>query len=225
MAVPASAYYLRYNFELKQGSIDQDIAVFGLWMKPLGGAEYGDAELAHAAEGGYKAWDTNMDVALWGNNVRLQSVTASSYLPNGHTLAERNFVPVTPWTGQSAQKCLPWETSMCVSLYTYERGTFVVDGRQKRGRFYLPPQTAGQLENSNSGFYLNDGLPTLLGMVKDFLIDAQKSDLGVQIADLAVFSRMAGELRPVTKLYMDAKFDVQRRRQNRETAGIIGTDY
>lgn len=216
---------LRYNFTLIRTDAAEDIANVDLWMAPLGGAEYGDSQLAAAAEGGYKAWATNQNEANWGNNVRLDSVVASSFNSAGHTLHEQNYVSNTPWRGGSAQKSLPWETSMVVSLYTYQRGLFEPTSRRKRGRVYLPPQTSGQLQNSNSGYYDDTALPAFMTDVHAWLKDAEKDDVGVRIAALSVFSRADMVLRPVTNLYMTAKFGSQRRRQNKEKAGVLNLPY
>lgn len=89
----------------------------------------------------------------------------------------------------------------------------------------MPPQTAGELENSNSGFFSNSLLPDFFTSVHAFLTAAQDSEVGAKIGDLSVFSRMDGVLRHVEYLYVDAKFDSQRRRQNRETAGVLGVAF
>lgn len=225
MPFPLSAYLVRYNFTLIRASAAEDIANLDLWMAPLGGAEYGDSQLAAAAHGAYNAWDTNQYTGDWGNNVRLDSVVCSSFNAAGHTIHEQNFVPVTPWQGASGGKALPWETSMVVSLYCYQRGVFEPQARRKRGRVYLPPQTASQLENSNAGYYDNSALPTFLGKQKDWLTEAQQDDVGVKIANLSVFSRADSVLRPVVNLYMGAKFGSQRRRQNKETVGILSVPF
>lgn len=221
MAFPLSAYQQRYNFSLTRVGTKEDIAVFSLWQKPLGGAVYTDSQLAEAAHGGYNAWNTNVDPGKYSAAVTLESVTCTSYDASGKTLFEQNYVAGTPWQGASSGKALPWEVSLAVSLYTYPRGTFVQNGRRKRGRYYLPVQTSNQLANNDSGYYDDSLIAGQLLEQVSFLSDSQQDSLGVQIADLAVFSRMDGVLRPVTDVYIDAKFDSQRRRENREVAGVL----
>lgn len=216
---PADLYYVRYNFLLLRGSGQEDICDMGLWMKGVGGAEYDDTELASIAVGAYNAWGANVVSGVWATNVKLDSVTASNYLPNGHTLHEQVYVPGTKWVGTDTGAALPWETSLCVSLYTYPRGAFEPQARQKRGRFYLPPMAAAMLDGSNSGFFRNDQFSGFLDTIVGFLGDAQQDQLGVAVGELAVFSRVAGASRKVIQVSADAKFDSQRRRQNREVAG------
>lgn len=225
MSTPADAYFVRYQFTLIKVNTPEDIAEMGLWFRALGGAEYGDPELASIAEGAYNAWNAHMNPGLWATNVELSSVVASNYLANGHTLHEQNFVPETPWVGSDSAAAMPWETSLAVSLYTYPRGTFVTDGRRKRGRCYLPPMAASQLDPSNSGFFKNSNFAGLLTAVSAWLNDADQDRLGVQVGRLAVFSRADSETRDVVQISMDAKFDSQRRRQNREIAGHVEVAY
>lgn len=219
MTTPLDAYYLRYNFSLNRAGTVEDIAVFGLWMNTPGSAEYGDDELGHCAHGGYKAWADEVDTGYWTDAVTLESVTASSYLANGHTLHEQNYVPSTPWQGAGPAPSLPWETAMAISLYTYPRGTFVTNGKRKRGRFYLPPFSASTLDHSNSGYFLDSNFHTFVANMRAFLVAAQDDELGVPVGALGVFSRMDSVIRPVVQVSADAKIDSQRRRQNRETAG------
>ena len=84
---------------------------------------------------------------------------------------------------------------------------------------------ASQLDGSNSGYYVNSGIVSLLGEVKAFLQRAQKDSEDVPIGNLSVFSRMDGVVRHVSEVTLDAKFDSQRRRQNREEAGYASTAF
>jgi hypothetical protein len=120
---------------------------------------------------------------------------------------------------------LPWETSLAASLYTYPRGTFVPQARRKRGRFYLPPMGADQLDASNSGFFPDATIDAMLAEIVGFLQDSRETDVGAVTGTLGVFSRVDGVIRDVIQVSMDAKYDSQRRRQNRENAGIVRTDF
>ena len=225
MTTPMDAYYLRWNFSLNRVGTKEDIAVFGLWYDTPGSAEYGDAQLVHCAAGGYKAWVDAMDLGYWTSAVTLESVTATTYLENGHTLHEQNWVPGTAWAGIGPAPSLPWETAMACSLYTYNRGTFVANGKRKRGRFYLPPFSASALDHSNSGYFSDANFHTFLLNCADFLNKSQDDELGVKVGTLGVFSRADSVIRPVQQVSMDAKIDSQRRRQNRETAGYQGVPF
>lgn len=221
---PLDCYSLTYKFDLNQVGSNQDIAEFYLWMDG-DGAEFGDAELAHLAAGGLAAWINQMPENYFASNVVLNSCIATSYLANGHILAQQSNNETTGWHGTASGAALPWETALACSLYTYPRGTFVPNGKRKRGRFYLPPMAADQLDASNSGFLADAAVASLLGHLHDFVLAAQESDAGVPVGHLSVFSRMDSELRHVTQISLDAKFDSQRRRQNRELAGYQVTDF
>ena len=217
-------YLLSYNFELNRVGTSEDIAIFGLWMDG-DGAEFGDAELAHLAAGGEIAWREHMTPDFWASNVTLSSVTATSFLANGNVLAQQQSVPETPWVGTNSTAALPWETALAVSLYTYPRGTFVSHAGRKRGRIYLPPMASAMLDSSNSGYLDNGAISSVLADMHVFLGLAGNSDEGVPVGQLSVFSRTDSVLRHVSQLSLDAKFDSQRRRENRETAGYITTSF
>lgn len=225
MSTPADAYQLTWNFPLTRVATQEDIAEFSLWFAGVGGAEYGDEQLASAAQGGYNAWVNNMSAGHWCNNVLLDSVTATNYLTTGHILHQQNYVGDGSWVGEHPGPAMPWETALAVSLYTYPRGTFVTHGRRKRGRYYMPPMAAGVLDGSNSGYYSDSALAALLAECKAFLEDAGQDKLGATIGTLSVFSRVDSELRPVSQVTLDAKFDSQRRRENREKAGYLVTPF
>jgi len=225
MTVPASAYELRFNFPLSRITTAEDIAIFGLWLEMKDGSTPSDANLIDYATAGYDAWKNNISGASWTTNVQLGSVDAITYNLNGSTKARETHVAGTPWVGTSTSPALPWETALAVSLYTYPRGTFVTNGKRKRGRFYLPPMSANNLDASNSGFFQNATIGALLAEMADFLAMVNRDGLGVAISTLSVFSRTDSILRPVTQLSVDAKFDSQRRRQNREQAGHIEVPF
>lgn len=225
MATPLNMYSLTWDFNLYRTTVREDHAEFTCFYQTVGGAQYGDAQLIHAAAGGAKAWTDNITKTNWCDNVTLSSVTATSYLANGHTFAVQQAPPPVGWTGTSDPPALPWETSLCMSLYTYPRGSFVSNARRKRGRFYLPPMAASCLDVSNSGYFDNATIAARLGEVHDFLEDSQNDELGVQIGSLGVYSRVDGICRAVTQISCDAKFDSQRRRQNRETAGVVTASF
>ena len=152
-------------------------------------------------------------------------MTTRNYLANGHTLREQRYVPPTPWVGTSTQPSLPWETSLCVSLYCYPRGTFQPNARRRRGRFYLPPMSSAVLASNNSGFVADNVAHGVLSQMHDFCRDAWQSYLGVDEAHLGVFSRADSTVYPVVQISLDAKIDSQRRRQNREIAGALVTPF
>lgn len=223
--VPLDLYQLVFKFELLELTSPADIAEFSLWMAGVDGAEYGDPQLHSAAIGACHAWQDNVNQNHFSSAVEFSTVTARNFLANGHTNHEQVFVADGSWVGNADGASMPWETSLCVSLYTYPRGSFIPNARRRRGRFYLPPMSANQLDSTNTGFFHDSGVAPLLAEMDAFLTAAREDMVGVQVGDLVVYSRVAGESNPVTQLSLDAKFDSQRRRQNREPVGYITLDF
>lgn len=219
MSTPLDCWSLTFNFPLTRAGTTEDVAEFTVWIDGAG-TEADDDMLASLAVGAGTAWTSNVPDLRWCNNVSLGSVTATSYLANGHILRQQEKPPSSPWTGAAADPALPWETSLAVSLYTYPRGTFVTNGRRKRGRFYVPPMAALTLDSSNSGYFSDGNMDSQLGYMHAFLSDVNQDQEGVPVGSLGVFSRMDSVVRHVTQISMDAKFDSQRRRENRETVGV-----
>lgn len=220
MALPVNRWMSTWTFQLDAGDAGQDIAEFSLHF---GGTSFEPTEgaLNTIAEGAYKAWATNMTATRFAAAVSLAGVKSYKYNDAGHVIGIGSFAADEPWHGTSTSPCLPWETSLCLSLYSYTRNTFVTNPRRKRGRIYLPPMSSAQLELANSGYYDDSDLPELFEELVDFVQDAEQDALGVALAPLVVFSRVGQELYEVTDLYIDAKFDSQRRRENRQVAGKL----
>lgn len=224
MAIPLNAVEITWTFDLNRDGTQEDIAEFSIWCYD---ADYApdQAGLLALAIGGGNAWTDNVATTPWTSNVALATITARNFQANGHTLMEARTAPTNPWAGSGGEPALPWETSLALSLYTYERGTFVTNGRRKRGRIYLPPMSSQTLESSNSGYFSNAALPGLLTRLVDFVGRVGQDGLGVKHTHPGIYSRVDGVVRDITQLSIDAKFDSQRRRQNREVAGILGADY
>lgn len=225
MTVPLSAYLVTFKFTLKRVSTAEDIAEFGLWFQGIDAAVYDDSELIHVASGASKAWTDNVNQNKYCSNVVFQGTVATNYSADGHILHEQEFASDAGWVGTADPPALPWETSLCISLYTYPRGTFVPQSKRKRGRYYLPPMAASQLDGSNSGYFLDSAIAAALDEQHSFLSDAQNTELGVPVGNLSVFSRVDGAVRHVSQISCDAKFDSQRRRENREEAGVITSSF
>lgn len=224
MTTPLDCWSLTFDFPLNRAGTEEDHAEFSVWIDG-DGTEPDDANLHSLAIGAHNAWTANVPNLRWCNNVRLGSVIATSYLSTGHILRQQAYSGDDAWVGAAADPALPWETSLAVSLYTYPRGTFVSHGRRKRGRFYLPPMAASMLDSSNSGYFPDGNIDSQLGYMKAFLGDVNQDMVGVPVGTLSVFSRMDSTLRPVTQITLDAKYDSQRRRQNRETVGYAAVDF
>jgi len=209
-----------WTFQLDAGGAGQDIAELSLHH---GGTSFEppDDQLNNLAQGGYNAWADNMTPTRFAAAVTLAGVKTYRYDAAGHVIGIGSYQDPAPWHGTSTSPCLPWETSLALSLYTYPRGSFVPNPRRRRGRIYLPPMSSAQLELANSGYYSDSDLPNLFEELHDFVQNSGDDALGVALAPLVVFSRVAEALYPVTDLYIDARFDSQRRRENAQVAGKL----
>jgi hypothetical protein len=225
VSTPTDATLIKWFFTLTRAGTHEDVAEFGLWIDNDGGAEYGDTQLHSIAIGAEAAWAGHVSNGQYCDNVALTSTSATAFLSTGHILFEQVYVPGSPWQGAATGPALPWETSLAISLYTYPRGTFVSNGKRKRGRYYLPPMAASVLDSSNSGFVSNSLFAGLLGDQKTFLGHVGEDMVGVPVGTLSVFSRADSVLRHVSQISGDAKIDSQRRRQNRETAGTVELSF
>jgi hypothetical protein len=85
--------------------------------------------------------------------------------------------------------------------------------------------SGSSLDTSNSGFYDNGSIAAQLAEQVAFLGDAQQDMVGADVGVLVIYSRVDGVHRDVVQVSMDAKFDSQRRRQNREDAGHLETSF
>jgi len=219
MAFPTEMAKLTFGFTLSRTGTDEDVAEPGIFV---GGETFGpdsDEALMRIAHGGFNAWVTNVNEVSFGSNVFLSWVQATMYNAAGHTIREQRFIHDVAWQGSGSGAAMPWETSLCCSLYTYPRGSFQPNARRLRGRFYTPPMSASVLDPSNSGYFSDSGLHAFHTQMNSFVRDVGQDNNGVQVGQAVVFSRVNGSYAPVIETSMDAKFDSQRRRENRETAG------
>lgn len=219
-----NAIQLTWTFDLYQGTVQQDIAEFSLWFHYGPGGSAPQSDLDFLAQNGADAWSANVSSSNYATNVKLFTCTARIYDVAGKTLAESVAIPATAWAGSASAGALPWETSLCVSLYTYEPGTFIVNGRRRRGRYYLPPMSVAVMEAGTSGFVQNAMITGLLAEQKAFYGHLYAGAFpGTLVVIPVVYSRKDEDLYITQYLVMDAKLDSQRRRENRETAGRIQT--
>lgn len=224
MAVtPTAAVELTWVFEEAAVSTPQDLAEFTIWMQDESGGPMSQFDMDNLALNGADSWGANVSTALWTDAIALKWCQARVFNADGTTLRVSQKPPTAFWTGSADPPSLPWETSLCVSEYAYQPGTFTLDSRRKRGRFYLPPMGAVCLNTDNTGRIKDATLPTILAEMKVFY-----NALGANPGDgdhshPVVFSRKDSDLYPVTYLRVDGKIDSQRRRENRETATVLTT--
>jgi hypothetical protein len=100
---------------------------------------------------------------------------------------------------------MPNQVAIVVTLQTG------FSGRRNRGRYYLP---CTRLATLNLGQIPSTTVTAVALNAKAFL-DAVNSAVGQPVS---VLSQVAGSAKPVTGVRVDSKFDIQRRRANREAA-------
>lgn len=222
MAVPPPLNTeLVFSFPLTLIAAQVEVAEFTIWLQADAEPDDWDDAIVIWAQSAADAWSDGVSASAFCNNVHLEQVYARHYGPDGKLANEQSAVPNNPWVGTASPPALPWETSLAVSTYTYEPGTFTPHGRRKRGRYYQPPMAASALDHSNSGYHDDTSMAAVLTEQVGFLRLLGTNDFGVQQAVPCVFSRMDGVLRPITWLAIDAKFDSQRRREHSEPAGRL----
>lgn len=178
-------------------------------------------------------WNDHMTYkSAWGGDVHMDSVKVDHLnAADGKTLDQgvALFTGADAWQG-AGPKSLPWETSLCVSLFGYERGIFAANKGRRRGRFYLPPMSSGVL-NDVGGEIDSTPLGYISGCIHDFLNDVQGMTIGGDGVGTApdyfnlVIMSIGTPLKPlspttfpVTDVYIDSKFDSQRRRERQQPA-------
>lgn len=209
-------------FDLKGPSEVNDQAQFGVWGQfnfPTGTDHPTEAQLTALAAAARDEWVSGVDKADFSSAAELKTVIAAEYNADGTTRQEQRVVTDSgDWVG-SQIRSLPWECSLCVSLYSYTPGTFIPHARRRRGRYYLPPLGAGVLANNSSGQLSDDEAMTLLSDQKDWLLAVTGSSLGSGIAwSPGVMSSVDSHLYALTDMAIDGKIDSQRRRERQQPA-------
>nr|CRY96029.1 hypothetical protein [uncultured prokaryote] len=184
-------------------------------------------DMAQAAVASQRA---NVVQSNWSPNVYCTGTRVALEGTNGHTLAEQFGASDGPsdWRGGSGASSLPWETSLCISLYGYQPGGFDVNSRSKRGRFYLPPMASDVLDADNSGRIQLTKATAIADQWGTVLQELQQHEYTgfPELAPVLVINSRKTPARPdyepkaypVTYLRFDNKIDSQKRRQRQETA-------
>jgi hypothetical protein len=163
----------------------------------------------------HASWLGNVHPDFFSAAVELEQTIAGHYDASEHVLNEQSHVSASgDWVGTDAHS-LPWQTTMCVNIYSYTPGTFIPNNRRRRGRVYLPPMGTDALANDFSGEMVAGLTTTILGYVKAYFQGYSTTSAGWT---LGVLSRVASHLYTATDLTTDDKFDTQRRRVKSEPA-------
>lgn len=225
-AWPLGLVLTKYQFGLYDDAGDVEQAEFGLWayQDPAHLSTDWDADLALLAQTAYESWVTRADTAWFTSFVKLDKVTASTFMTNSHTLAEQIYIPGTLWAGDASTGGLPWQVALRVGIYSYTPGTFIPNARRRRGGVNLPPMAKGMADNAANGALTNANVIAACTLIKNLMLDIEALTLpdspdGSGLHP-GVFSRgpykndpdVVPRIWEVTDLASDNKWDTQRRR-------------
>jgi hypothetical protein len=236
LPVPSDMMRVRLRATLWESSIQQEEAQFGFYCQrvhTVGQTTDWPADVQELAEKIRDAWNDHItNKTMWSGDVHMDSVKVDHLnAADGKTLNQgvALFTGTDAWVG-TGSKSLPWETALVVSLFGYERGVFAADKGRKRGRFYLPPMSSTAL-NDVGGEVDSTAMNNLGTNMVAFLNDVQGMEFssgdgpsGSDYANLVVMSigtpdkQLPPTTYPVTNVYIDSKFDSQRRRERQQPA-------
>lgn len=238
--VPQDTMQAVFTAGLYVGAERQDEAQWGIWgvrFHRLGNVTDWPADCQAIANALVTKFNTHITgKSMWSTAVQMETVKVNHYeASTGKVLdqGEAAFTAGTAWVGTGATS-LPWETSLCISLYGYGAG-FVQDKRRKRGRFYLPPMATTVLGTQSGNI-----TDTVLGDIRDqygaLLNDVQGMNIGSGSGggqpdywDLRVISKGTKEkpLPPtstqIVRMQLDSKVDSQRRRERQQPGGQVAS--
>lgn len=222
MPIPADCCRVQLVFDL--GTVDQAVCTFALQrVHYLGDTTNWPLDVNDIAQGIRDAWNADVETSRFGGLVAGNHVAVYHLGTDGRTLDKGTsaFTGGSTWVGSGPGATLPWETSVAFTLYGYTPGDFTANAARKRGRFFLPPMSTNMASGGAGAFDLTN-MDALLTQLKTFVSDVNDIQLhdyseanrdGVRVG---VLSRTGGIFTPVTNVAMDNRFDVQRRRQNRQ---------
>jgi hypothetical protein len=211
MAIPAGVTHIRFGGALADGERwETGFWVFKSWDT--------NTAINSAAQGAYNSLIGTGD--LWTvlapflrPQTTLDHVRLYTYAAGG-TKASLigEYLPTTPPVGSFVgSTTLPLQAAIVATLRT------LLPGRRNRGRMYLPWNAPG---TTNGGQSSVGNLQTITnGLAKtfaDLIVSGQYTG-----ASIVVVSQVGGTTNNVRQVSCDTRFDVQRRRANKQT--IAGT--
>jgi hypothetical protein len=220
---PNNLVKVTVQFDLTDASsVVEDHAEIGIWGQlPDWDGSNADAVLEALATYAAGQWVADISPTRYSPAVVLNGVVAGSYNTAGNLTAEQKFTnSPSDWVGAASQS-MPWAVSPVVSLYTYQRGTFVLQGKSKRGRVYLPPvgttamgnAVSGEMSVTNAEDFRDDIATWLAAIVGHSLPGGFAFHPGVLSKTHNYFNQLA-------YLSVDTKLDTQRRRERQQLATI-----
>jgi hypothetical protein len=181
-------------------------------------------DVGDIAQGVRDAWNADIEPSRFGGLVSGNHVGVYHLGTDGRTIDKgvSAFEGGSAWVGSGPGATLPWETSIAVTLYGFDPVAFTPYASRKRGRFYLPPMSTNMCSGGAGALDLTN-MDALLAQFQSFIQDVNGillhdySEVDRDGVEVGVLSRKGGIFSPVTHLAIDNRFDVQRRRQNRQS--------
>lgn len=231
---------LDYRFDLSAGGTVVEHADFGIWFKsatvPTFSTDWQNV-LQEMASLAYERFNHFVDPGNYHSSVALQQtrVTHTNTDGTAQQIATGVAAGGDDFRGTASNGSLPWQDSLVISLYSYPRGTFVPNQRQKRGRFYLPPFDTGILQNADTGLIADDDAAQIAGEL-GLVLDALQTHTYTAFAG---FSPVPGvnsrgpfkvpatppAFYPLVQLSVDNKLDTQRLRTKNLPGNIQTAPY
>lgn len=218
--------YVRWEFGWQPSGSAADIEIqdFGIWghigdpqQPPFPGWQNVVDGLSQRCA---NAWIDNMEAGIFGAPVHFRRCVAYHYDQAHENVLDRGESPGTSGTWQGGNPTLPPQTSLAVSLYTFQPGTYQLNPGRHRGRFYLPTPSVNAAGSDGE----------LAGASSTALV----TDLGAFFADVTgtfdnihmdmVVNSVAGQFdTDVTWYRLGRIFDTQRRRRNKLPEAYVNT--
>lgn len=222
-----------FAFGLFEGSAQQEVAEPSVYFRA--GAVPSDPAVTNAilndmATAALASLVANVDTANHSATVQALHCRVALEDTAGHTLFEKIVAAAgaLAWQGTGAAACLPWSSSLVISLYGYTPGEFDPFGKSKRGRMYLPPFATTVMHNDGTGklaIALCGDLVDQWGQVLQELQQHDYSGFPTFSPVLVINSRRQVQAFPVTHLRVDNKLDTQRRRERQQLFDLATAPY
>nr|CRY97327.1 hypothetical protein [uncultured prokaryote] len=229
MPFPTNMVYIRWEFQWSPvgGAGATEIQNFGIWAEvkdPIQPPFPGWNNVCNdGAQIAANAWKVNMEPGRFANPVLFQRAVVYHY-DQGHEQAlDRGESGGTQgpevWRG-AGNATLPPQSTIAVSLYGFEPGTYQFQPGRHRGRIYLPTSTRqmlgddGTLDPTNRELLRGDLLNFFDDLVSEF----------DTVSFTPMISSVTGQIAtPITWFRIGSVMDTQRRRRNRLPENYLNT--
>lgn len=225
--IPSDMLFIRWRFNLMVGSQAVEQAVFGLHAHRFhraGNNTDWPADVQEVAEKCVDAWRANTAGAevFFPKAVKADSVevfhqsTANKVLDKGVA----PFSGAKTWAG-TGDDSMPFQDSVCISLYGYPPGGFVPDRKFKRGRFFLPPLSSAQCDpagmiSTSAQDTLSQCMGGLVNAVQGMEVGSDSdSPEGADYLSAAILSVTSSAWHQVEQVGVGRVVDTQRRRRKK----------